>query len=205
MVALISAGDRSAVERAAAVLEEGGTVVLPTDTVYGLAVLPSIATAVDRVFELKQRPEGLHLAVLVAEPGQVGLVSADRRPGVGALMREFWPGPLTLVLGDALELAHGLGENDGTVGVRCPDHDLVRAIAALVGPTAVTSANVHGLATPTHAADVLDQLGGVDLAIDGGECPGGVASTVVDATGPTPALLRQGPISATSIQTIWTS
>ncbi len=198
MAELIRADSSEVLERVVAVLNDGCTVVLPTDTVYGLAVLPSIAQAVDRVFELKQRPAGLHLAVLVAEPGQVGLVSADRRPQVGALMSAFWPGPLTLVLGEASKL------DDGTVGVRCPDHDLVRAIAARVGPIAVTSANAHGQPTPADAAEAAEQLGGVDLVIDGGECPGGVASTVVNITGPIPTVLRQGPISPKSIQETWT-
>lgn len=192
-----------AVAAAVEVLEAGGTVVVPTDTVYGLAALPSRPEAVTRVFDLKSRPQGMHLAVLISGPEQLPAVSRDHRPGVAALAIELWPGPLTLVLPGATELVEGLGEADGTVGVRCPDSDLVRAIAAEVGPIAVTSANVHGRSTPATAAEIAVELPGVDLIIDGGESTGGVPSTVVGLAGDVPEILRPGPLALDRILRAW--
>lgn len=194
-----------AVAEVVATLQSGGTVVLPTDTVYGLAALPSRGDAVARVFELKQRPAGMHLAVLLADADQIPLVSTDARSGVAVIAEAFWPGALTLVLPDATDLVAGLGNGDGTVGVRCPDHDLVRAIARRVGPIAVTSANGHGKPTPPTAPEVAAELPGTDLVIDGGPCRGGVASTVADCTGDVPVVVREGPVSDTSIARAWAS
>lgn len=188
-----------AVAEAVAVLRRGGTVVLPTDTVYGIAALPSHAAAVQRVFELKQRPEGMHVAVLVSGPEQLPLVSQDVDDRAERLARRFWPGALTLVLPGATALVAELGDGDGTVGVRCPDHDLVRAIAGEVGPLATTSANRHGHPTPDTAEGVARELPGADLVIDGGVCAGGVASTVVSLVGAAPEILREGPVTAEEI------
>jgi L-threonylcarbamoyladenylate synthase len=192
-----------AVEAAAEVLEAGGTVVLPTDTVYGIAALPESRAAVTRIFELKGRPEGMHLAVLLAGPEQLPTVSMDHRPGVAALAIELWPGPLTLVLPGATPLVSGLGDDDGTVGVRCPDHDLVRALADRVGPLATTSANLHGHRTAATAAEIAEELPGADLVIDGGPAVGGVASTVVSLLGDDPEILRDGPVAESDIVRIW--
>jgi L-threonylcarbamoyladenylate synthase len=185
------------------VLRSGGTVVLPTDTVYGVGALPDRLDAIAAIFALKQRPPGMHLAVLLAGPEQLPLVSTDDRPGVGALAHACWPGALTMVLRGATPLVAGLGERDGSVGVRCPDHELVRSLARLVGPLAVTSANRHGEPTPVTAAEVAEQLPGVDLVIDGGRCPGGVASTVVDLLGDRPKVLRSGPVDEETITRAW--
>ena len=158
MVGVTRAGGPAAVDRIVSALEAGGTVVLPTDTVYGLAALPARPEAVERIFELKRRPAGMHLAVLVAGAHQLPLVSSDDRAGVQALADTYWPGALTIVVGGATALVSGLGNDDGTVGVRCPDHDLVRAVAERVGPIACTSANVHGRPTPDHAEGVAAEL-----------------------------------------------
>ena len=204
MAKIISATpEREAVLAALEVLDGGGTVVVPTDTVYGIAAVPDNPTAVDRIFEVKQRPTGMHLAVLVDDVEQIRLVSSDSRSEVRALAVAYWPGALTMVLPAAKDFVAPLGHNDGTVGVRCPDHALVRAIAAAVGPIAVTSANLHGEPTPATAAEVAERLPGADLVIDGGPCPGGVASTVVSLVGSTPKVLRDGPISQHDIRDHW--
>lgn len=188
-----------AVAAAVAVLRRGGTVVLPTDTVYGIAALPSDPAAVQRIFELKQRPDGMHVAVLLSGPEQLELVSTAVGDVANRLAERFWPGALTLVLGGATEAVARLGDGDGTVGVRCPDHPLVRAIAREVGPLATTSANRHGHPTPDTAAGVARQLPGADLVIDGGVCAGGVASTVVSLVHGSPEILREGPVTAAEI------
>lgn len=203
MARLILAEEAQAPRLAATVLEDGGTIVLPTDTVYGIAALVTDHDAVDRLLDIKQRPPDIHLAVLVAEPGQVLRISQDRRPQVAALMRAFWPGPLTLVLPLATELVSGLGPGDGTVGVRCPDYSLARAIAFLVGPIATSSANVHGRPPATTAIEAVEQLPGVDLVIDAGPIDGGVPSTVVDLTGPDPVVLREGPVASGQVEKVW--
>jgi len=181
---------------AAEALRSGGVVLLPTDTVYGIAVVASTPGATGRLFALKERSEGQPVAVLVADRAQA-LALADA-PGDAALrlMERLWPGPLTLVVrrsptASSLEL----GGDPATVGLRCPDHDLVRALATEVGPLATTSANRHGQPTPRTAAEAAASLvGPVDLVVDGGRL-GSVASTVVDLTGSEPKVLREGAVT----------
>lgn len=194
--------DRGVVADAAAVLAAGEVLVLPTDTVYGLAASPSVAGATDRVFALKGRGADVPLAVLCAHADQA-LALAD--PGavttaVRRLADRLWPGPLTLVLPRRPGLGYALGEPATTVGVRCPDHALVAAVAAVAGPIATTSANRHGQPTPEQAAEVAAVLGdGVALVLDGGRCDG-VPSTVVDATGADLTALRVGAVPFDEIE-----
>ncbi|HEY5888191.1 MAG TPA: L-threonylcarbamoyladenylate synthase, partial [Acidimicrobiales bacterium] len=178
---------------AIATLRAGGAVVVPTDTVYGVAVRADLPGAVDRLAALKDRAAEQPVAVLVASIEQadtVGVLSAAAR----RLAERWWPGPLTLVLARHPGLDWDLGDPADTVGVRVPDHDLVRGLATAVGPLATTSANRHGEPTPPTAAEAAAILTGPpDLVVDGGRCAG-VASTVVDATGVEPVVLRAGPI-----------
>ena len=175
------------------VLRDGGSVVLPTDTVYGVAVRADLPGAVDVLAGLKERAAEQPVAVLVASVGQA--TEAGELPDwARAIAERWWPGPLTLVLRRRPGLAWDLGEPAATVGIRVPDHDLVRAVAAQVGPLATTSANRHGRPTPTTAVEAAAALTRPpDLVVDGGPCEG-VASTVVDATGDEPVVLRAGPI-----------
>jgi L-threonylcarbamoyladenylate synthase len=187
--------DTEVVERIAAALAAGGAVVLPTDTVYGLAALPRDHAATDRLFELKGRPDRMPLAVLCAEVGQVlELVDPSATALVTEAARRWWPGPLTLVLPRRIGVHLYLGEPTTTIGVRIPDHDVVRAVAATVGPVAATSANRHGEPTPSTARAAAAALGrGVALVVDGGTLEA-TASTVVDATTRPWSVLREGPI-----------
>lgn len=184
--------------RVAAALRGGGVVVLPTETVYGLGALPSVPGATARIFALKGRTADVPLAVLCADADQALALADQPSAAVERVAKGFWPGPLTLVLRRRPGLGYELGEPATTVGVRCPDHDVVRALAAEVGPIAVTSANLHGQPTPGTAAAVAALFGdGVAAVIDGGPCTG-LPSTVVDATGEDPAswtILRPGPIT----------
>jgi tRNA threonylcarbamoyl adenosine modification protein (Sua5/YciO/YrdC/YwlC family) len=189
----------AAVAKAADALRAGEVVVLPTDTVYGVAALPTVPGATDRLFALKGRGADVPLAVLCAEAGQA-LALADPAAvaagtDVARIAAALWPGPLTLVLPRRPGLGYALGEPAATIGVRCPDHALVRAVAAEVGPIATTSANRHRQPTPPTAAAVADALGaGVALVLDGGPCAG-TPSTVVDATGPSWRVLRAGDLT----------
>lgn len=188
----------SALARSAEVLLAGGTVLLPTDTVYGVAALPEPAGATAQLFALKARPDHQPLAVLVADVAQAeALVDpASLTPEVRRWMDRFWPGGLTLVLPRSSAVAGmELGGAPATVGVRCPDHTFVRELSRLVGPIATTSANRHGEPTPTTAAEAAASLvGAVGLVIDGG-LAGSVASTVVDATTTSWRVLRAGAVS----------
>ncbi len=182
--------DDSALQAAERVLCAGGTVVLPTDTVYGLAVLPDLPGAVARACDLKGRPADLPVAVLVADiDAALALVEPPPRWALD-LMAGHWPGPLTLVL-----TRRSAEEPGGTVGLRCPDDRFVRDLARRVGPLATTSANRHGEPTPETGRDAAASLDGeVDLLVDGGPCAG-VASSVVDCTVDPPEVLREGSLS----------
>jgi tRNA threonylcarbamoyl adenosine modification protein (Sua5/YciO/YrdC/YwlC family) len=183
---------------AVAALRGGGVVVLPTETVYGLAALPTVPGATARIFELKGRRADVPLAVLCADADQALALADEPSDAVERVAKACWPGPLTLVLRRRRGLGYELGEPVTTVGVRCPDHDVVRALAAEVGPMAVTSANLHGQPTPDTAPEVAALFGtGVAAVVDGGPCTG-IPSTVVDATADDPAawtVLRQGGIT----------
>ncbi|MCB1013851.1 MAG: threonylcarbamoyl-AMP synthase [Acidimicrobiales bacterium] len=180
-----------AVERAVVALRSGGAVVLPTDTVYGLAALPTVDGAVDRLYALKGRPADMPVAVLVADVEQVRAL-ADLPDPARRLAGAFWPGPLTLVLPRRPGLDLPLGGAAATIGVRWPDHPLVARLATAVGPLATTSANRTGRPTPVTAGEAAASLtGDVAAVLDGGPCAG-TASTVVDVTGPEPVVLREG-------------
>jgi L-threonylcarbamoyladenylate synthase len=189
VVDLLDVDDPVALDRVVAALLAGEAVVVPTDTVYGVATLPSHQSL---LLELKGRPETVPIAVLVADGVQASVATGAVLPPLAvALAAAFWPGPLTLVLPTAA---------GPTLGVRCPDRAFVRAIAAAVGPIATTSANRHGSPTPASAAEAAASLAGpVALVVDGGSIAG-VASTVVDATGERPVILREGPIQSADIE-----
>jgi tRNA threonylcarbamoyl adenosine modification protein (Sua5/YciO/YrdC/YwlC family) len=192
----VRADDAEALDAAEQALRAERVIVLPTDTVYGLAALPSSAGAVDDLYSLKDRPASMPIAMLVASPEQVSKLAGQVSSSAGRLMEAFWPGPLTIVL------AAREGEARATVGVRCPDHDFVRALARRVGPLAVTSANRHGELPPASALDAARSLTGeVALVVDGGPCDG-LASTVVDATDPSLPVLREGSIRREQIEDV---
>ena len=186
------------VDEIVGVLERDGVVVLPTDTVYGLAALPSSRHAVERVFALKGRRADVPVAVLCASAAQA-LALAKPVPGAERVADRFWPGPLTLVLPRRTGLDLHLGGREDTIGLRVPDHELVRAVTERVGPIATTSANRHGQPTAATASDAAASLTEPpDLVVDGGRLESS-ASTVVDASTSPWSCLRDGPISAAEV------
>jgi L-threonylcarbamoyladenylate synthase len=197
-VPMVAVGDiDEAVKVAAETLRAGEVVALPTDTVYGLAALPWDPGHTGRLFRLKGRGSDVPVAVLCADVGQaLGLADGDRMPeGARRIAERLWPGPLTLVLPRRVGLGYALGRPEHTIGVRCPDHELVRALAREVGPLATTSANRHGEATPPTAAGVVEVFGdGLGLVLDAGPCAE-PPSAVVDATGHAWRVLRAGRVS----------
>ena len=190
--------DPVVVQAAIDALRAGAAIVLPTDTVYGLACLPTVSGAVDRLFVLKGRPADMPVAVLVASLDQA-VELAVFSPSAARLADAFWPGPLTLVLPRRAGVDLPLGEPADTIGIRWPDHPVITALAVEVGPLATTSANRSGEPTPVHAQAASDSLDGpVGLVLDGGPCAG-IASTVCDLTGPRPRVVRAGAITETDV------
>lgn len=197
---VIPADHPRALSAAVAVLQKGGLVAFPTDTVYGVGALVFAAEAVLRLYEVKGRSSEKAIPVLVAQPGDLEQVSAGLTPGARRLAARFWPGPLTLVVPKHPALPQAVSALP-TVGVRQPDHPVAQRLLALAGPLAVTSANLSGQPSPASAQGVLDQLDGrIDLLLDGGQTPGGVASTVVDCTAERPVIVRAGPIGLAEIE-----
>jgi len=182
-----------------AALERGEPVIVPTDTVYGLAARADDEVAIARIFELKQRPVDRSLAVLVADIEQAApLAIIDPRSRL--LMQEFWPGALTVVVEQREFVLEDFGAPDGTIGLRSPAHEFVRLLAQQVGPIAATSANRHREPTPPEAAGVAAVFGpGQLLVVDGGVL-GGAASTVVDARVDPLIIHRAGPVTAEDLQ-----
>ena len=189
-----------AMDLAVEALREGRPVVLPTDTVYGVAVQPWAPGATGRLFAVKERPTTAALPVLVASMAQAEELAAELPPTAVALAEAFWPGGLTLVVARRAGLAIDLGGADGaTIGLRLPDHPVPVALAERVGPLAATSANRHGRPTPATAAEVGAELrGAVELVVDGGRCEG-AASTVVACTPGGWSILREGRIPAADV------
>jgi tRNA threonylcarbamoyl adenosine modification protein (Sua5/YciO/YrdC/YwlC family) len=169
--------------RAAQLLRSGSVLAFPTDTVYGLGASADDEVARRRIYQIKGRPVGLPLILMVAAESELeGYVHVDSR--AEAMMRRWWPGPLTLIL-------HAKG--GGTLGVRIPKHKVALGLLRHSGPLMTTSANLHGR-EPAMSAEEAGNLAGVMAVVDGGAAPGGTASTVLDLTGPEPHVLREGAI-----------
>ena len=174
------------IAEAAAALRRGEVIGIPTDTVYGVASVPSCS---DRLFELKRRPPEVQVPVLIADPDDAALL-AQVTPVGARLIEAFWPGALTIVF--------PLLEGVGTIGLRCPDLDIVRSLCRSVGPLATTSANLHGQ-PPLTTADAVRATFPDLVVVDGGVCSG-APSTVVDATGAAPMRLREGRVAWTDVE-----
>ncbi len=189
------------IEEAAELLKNGGVVAFPTDTVYGLGANPFCQEAVDRIYTIKQRLRRLPFPILLAEKEQLsGIV--DSIPEIARLLiKKFWPGGLTLVLPKKSSFPGSGTSNEKNIAVRIPSHDVTIALIRLAGvPVIGTSANISKLPSVLTAYEVEIQLGSmIDLIVDGGKCPGGVESTVVDVTGRVPLILRRGAIPESEI------
>ena len=193
------------IEQAVTSLRRGGIVALPTETVYGLVVDPRDPVAVTRLYGLKARPRAVALALLIGSPDLLTQWADHLPAGAARLARALWPGPLTLVLPRGAHVDDGLTGGLATIGLRMPDHPIAQSVLAdFGGALASTSANLHGAPSATTAAEVAATLGkGVDVILDGEPACAGMASTVVDATGEEPIVLRQGAVSQATIDAVW--
>ncbi|MBN2549223.1 MAG: threonylcarbamoyl-AMP synthase [Anaerolineales bacterium] len=196
---IVSSNHPKAVESAIELLNHGGLVAFPTDTVYGLGAMLSDPQAIDQLFIAKGREADKAIAVLLGSLEQLPQVASEMSPMARRLAQVFWPGPLTLVVARHPDLPANLSPNP-TVGVRMPDHPAALTLLNLAGPLAVTSANLSGQPSTCTAQEVYAQLAGrVPLILDGGPTPGGTPSTVVDCTRAEPLILRPGQISRDQI------
>jgi L-threonylcarbamoyladenylate synthase len=182
---------------AAETIARGGVVALPTDTLYGLAVDPRLEAAVASLYRIKRRDADHPLSVMASDEAQVERCIGPLPDVARLLARRFWPGPLTLVIEAAPELAAALHSPTGRVAVRVPAHAIAREVAARAGSVVTaTSANRSGCPPSATADEVEVALGSLlDLLLDAGPAPGGAPSTVIDATGSVPVLLRAGAVT----------
>ena len=194
---LLPASDPATAEIAARIIQRGGLVAIPTETVYGLGANGLDETAVASIFAAKGRPQDNPLILHVAEPKEMEKFCHSIPASAYALAERFWPGPLTMVLPARPLVPKRTTGGLSTVAVRCPDNDTTRAIIRLAGvPIAAPSANLSGKPSTTTAAHVLhDHDGKIDAIVDGGPCRVGVESTIVDLTDERPRLLRPGGIT----------
>ncbi len=200
----LSAQSPQALEQGVTLLQRGAVIAFPTDTVYGVGAHAFLPEAVARLYAVKGRPAGLPIPLLLPDAAAMAHVCADVPPLAWQLAERFWPGGLSLVLRRSAPVPDVVTAGGPTVAVRVPDHGLVRALCRRLGaPLAATSANHHGRPDPVTAADVLAALEGrVPLVLDGGPCPGGVPSTVLDLTRSPPVILRAGPVTDEQLSAI---
>lgn len=190
--------DPAAIARAAALLQGGGLVALPTETVYGLGANAADDRAVARIFAAKGRPADHPLIVHLASAQQMNDWACAIPLAAWKLAGHFWPGPLTLILKRAPGVAEAASGGLATIGLRVPAHPVAHALlTAFGGGVAAPSANRFGRISPTCAAHVLAELSGrIDGVLDGGPCEVGLESTILDLSGPQPRILRPGRITA---------
>lgn len=186
--------DAVALDRVRETLREGGLVVHPTDTVYGLAADPFQDAAVGRVYAAKARPRNLALSMAVPEVSDV-FRYGKKTPLAENFCAKNLPGPYTVVLKATGEAPKALVSQAGLIGLRVPDHPIPRLLAKACGPIISTSANRHGQPSPTTCDEAQAQLGeAVDVYLDAGSTSLGLESTVVDLSGPQARILRQGAV-----------
>lgn len=198
--------DPESIGLAAEILSEGGVIAVPTDTVYGLAALPTFPEAVDRIFQMKNRSRDVELPVIIGETSQLGQLDVLVPPVGQRLVEAFWPGALTVVFG----FGDGDDQDDQStrpdwlkgrteVAVRLPDHLFLQQLAAKVGPLAVTSSNLHGQPTATDARTSVESLTEApDLLVDGGTLTS-TPSTVVNVRLSPGRIEREGTLSTQSL------
>ncbi len=202
---VLEAASPRAIEWAVETLVEGGVIAIPTDTVYGIAASIFSQPAIDRVYAIKGRDPSKSLPVLVSSLAALERLTEPLDVRTALLLERFWPGPLTLVLPARPGLDEFLTAEDGTIGVRMPNHPLaLEMIDRAGGAIACTSANRSGEAPACNAGEVAASLGAdIDLTLDGGITTGGVPSTVVALRGDAMVVLREGTIPGWEIDAVW--
>jgi L-threonylcarbamoyladenylate synthase len=188
------------IEKGVSILKKGGVIAFPTDTVYGLGADAFNSIAVERIYEIKDRSKSHRFPLLIADAKQLTALAEPIPELAWFLATQFWPGGLTLILSKKDSVPAHLASGS-TIAVRVPNHPTcLTLLERLAGPLIGTSANISGQPAALTADQVRQQLGGtIDLIIDGGKCPGGRESTVLDITREPPVVLRQGIITSPEI------
>ena len=204
---LLDAADAQAVQAAAAALAAGELLAFPTETVYGLGARADDDAAVQRIYSAKGRPAAHPLIVHAADAGQARRFARDWPASAQALAQAFWPGPLTLIVKREPALAAAAAGGQDSIGLRVPAHPVAQALLREahrlgVPGVAAPSANRFGRVSATTAAHVLQEFDSELKVLDGGECPGGIESAIVDCSGAQPALLRPGQLRRAQIEAV---
>jgi L-threonylcarbamoyladenylate synthase len=188
---------KDAMAEAVRILSAGGLVAFPTDTVYGVGAHAFKPQAVEKLYTAKIRTRDKAIPLLLARADDLSLVAEDIPPTVWPLLERFWPGGLTVVVRKRATVSEAVSPGP-TVAVRVPGHPIT-----LGAPLATTSANLAGNPSPVTAQEVVAELAGrIELILDGGPCPGGIPSTVLDLTTDLPTILRSGAIAEEDIRDI---
>ncbi len=199
---LQSTPTEAVIETACQVLAEGGVLAIPTESFYALAASARQPAGLRRVHEIKGRPAGKPLLLLISDTTQLRDLVSDIPAAAQILMERLWPGPLTLIFPALSRLSPELTAGTGTIGVRQPDVPALIPLLTSAGPLTGTSANRSGEAPVTTAEEVARTLGdAVDLILDGGATGGGSVSTLVDTRGPI-RLLRDGAVTRARIEAV---
>lgn len=200
----LTASIQREIEQAVTILKQGGIVACPTDTVYGVGAAIYNEEAVERVYKIKGRPRNRALPILLAEKYQIAEVAKIVPPLARRLADRFFPGALTIVLPKADSVSDIVTGGRKTIALRIADHPIPIAVVRGLGvPIVGTSANLSGSPSALTPEEVHAQLGDrVDMIINGGRCPGGWESTIIDLSGKTPRILRQGPISMEELKEV---
>ncbi len=197
----------TSVSVAESLLRSGHLVIMPTDTVYGVAAMLTEPVGIERIFTAKGRPANRNLPILIDSPERAWSIAANPSDQARRLGERFWPGALTLVLEPGVSLPDGVAASDGSIGLRVPAHPAALALLlACGGALAVTSANKSGSPSPRNPHEAAGALAtDVAAVLAAGPTPVGLDSTVVDARGPEPKVLRQGAIAWDAILEVWAS
>lgn len=192
------------INKAISILRKGGLVVYPTDTVYGLGASMANIPAIERIFQVKGRPKGMALPLLLSDNAQIELLTKSVSTSAWRLIKKFLPGALTIILPKSDAVPDIITGGGKTVAFRIPSHPTPLALIRGLGkPIVGTSANLSGQPSPLTATEVQDQLGDkIDMLIDGGRCPGGIESTIIDLSGEKPIIRRQGAITLEKLREI---
>ena len=196
--------DTKAIENIQSVLKTGGVIAFPTDTFYGLGADPFNPVALSKIFQIKQRPADKPLLILIHSKDQMKQLTKQVTPLAQALMINFWPGPLTLLLKAAPNLPKELTAGTDKVGIRLPAHLFtLQLLEALGHPLTAPSANISGTVEMRTAWEVASALGDkLDLIIDDGQTPGGKVSTILDTTTNPPTIIREGAVSRNDLELV---
>lgn len=195
---------QSEIEQAAAVIRRGGLLGIPTETVYGLGANGLDPEAVAHIFEAKGRPQDNPLILHIPSADWLERYCQEIPPAAYELAKQFWPGPMTMILKRRALVPDVVTAGLDTVGMRCPAHEVCRAILAAADvPVAAPSGNTSGRPSPTTAEHMLEDMDGkIDAIVDGGACSVGVESTIVDLTCTPPRLLRPGGVTLEQLESV---